>query len=220
MLSTISPIFQSEPVLGCGKGFGYGNLLSSSSSQDGFTSWENLESFFVSQDVGKQSVDKPKSEPSLNCDQVSLGSGLDDTNQKRMFHDGTNFDYESPNQTPVLSSSGSDDPNQNPNNSNSGSNHNNEERKRRRMVSNRESAKRSRTRKQQHVDNLRNEANRLELENQEGTNQLRLMIHNVQRVTSDNNRLKAEYVILQRRLMELNQIWQIQQFHQINTNQS
>ncbi|KAL9245853.1 hypothetical protein vseg_019455 [Gypsophila vaccaria] len=233
MLSTISPFFQPEPVLGCGKGFGYGGLFAS--SQGGFTPWENLESFFISHEqksdhdvVGKDGVSKPKSEPNLNYDQVGSDLGLDDSNQNLSYLDETRVDHESsPSQNSVVSNSGSDDPNRNPNDSNHPSPSHycdpdqTDERKRKRKLSNRESARRARKRKQEHLQNLRNEADRLEREKQEGTNRLGLMIHNLHLITNDNNRLKAECVILQRRLMELNQIWQIQQFHRNNTtNQS
>ncbi|KAK9749602.1 hypothetical protein RND81_02G137600 [Saponaria officinalis] len=207
MLSAISPFSQPDPLFG---GLGYGGVLPS--SQAGFTPWENFESFFVSvshrpsyDGLKEESTDGSEFKPNL--------SGSDDQIQNQ--------------ESPTITSSGSDDPNQNSGGSNTSTSHDDEpnqigstpdERKRKRKISNRESARRSRMRKQRHVENLRDEANRLKIENQEGTNRLRLITHNIHLVTRDNDRLKGESVILQRRLMELNQIWQIQQLHRNYNN--
>ena len=89
-----------------------------------------------------------------------------------------------------------------------------DERKRKRMESNRESAKRSRMRKQSHIDNLREQVNRLDLENRELGNRLRLVLHQLQRVNSDNNRLVTEQEILRLRLSEMRRILIIRQLQQ------
>lgn len=81
-----------------------------------------------------------------------------------------------------------------------------EERKRRRMISNRESARRSRWRKKQHLENLTNEANRLNLENRELKNRLCMIAHDCHLVQRDSNRLLSESIYLQHKLTGLNQI--------------
>ncbi|XP_006286269.2 bZIP transcription factor RISBZ4 [Capsella rubella] len=89
-----------------------------------------------------------------------------------------------------------------------------DERKRKRMESNRESAKRSRMRKQSHIDNLRNQVNRLDLENRELGNRLRLVLHQLQRVNTDNNRLVTEQEILRLRLSEMRRVLIVRQLQQ------
>ncbi|CAH2076177.1 unnamed protein product [Thlaspi arvense] len=89
-----------------------------------------------------------------------------------------------------------------------------DERKRKRMESNRESARRSRMRKQSHIDNLRDQVNRLDLENRELGNRLRLVIFQLQRVNTDNNRLATEQEILRLRLSEMRRILIIRQLQQ------
>lgn len=89
-----------------------------------------------------------------------------------------------------------------------------DERKRKRMESNRESARRSRIRKQSHIDNLRNQVNRLDLENRELSNRLRLVLYQLQRVNTDNNRLLTEQEILRLRLSEMRRILIIRQLQQ------
>ncbi|CAH2061432.1 unnamed protein product [Thlaspi arvense] len=81
-----------------------------------------------------------------------------------------------------------------------------DDRKRKRMESNRESAKRSRMRKQRHIENLRDEVNRLGLENRELTNRLRIVMYHIEHTSTDNNRLLSEQEILRRRFSELRQI--------------
>ncbi|KAK6125342.1 hypothetical protein DH2020_040911 [Rehmannia glutinosa] len=81
-----------------------------------------------------------------------------------------------------------------------------DERKRRRMISNRESARRSRMRKQKHVENLRNQANRLKVGNRELMNRLRLVVHQTQLFRSENECLRSEAVILRQRLWDIRQV--------------
>lgn len=124
---------------------------------------------------------------------------------------------------PARSGSGSDDPNQNQTNSNSGSDEPNQaipmidERKRRRMISNRESARRSRMRKQKHLENLRNQVNRLRVENRELTNRLRFVLYHCQRVRTDNDRLRSERSILQQKLSDIRQFLVLKQLQQFSS---
>lgn len=125
-------------------------------------------------------------------------------------------------ETAVLSYSGSD--NSNPSNISSrsdsvatnrkrsgpdlGSNHLPviDERKRRRMVSNRESARRSRMRKQKHLDNLRNQVNRLKIENQDMLNGLRWVAHHSQLIRTENERLRSESHLLRQKMWHMHQV--------------
>ncbi|XP_062101591.1 bZIP transcription factor 11-like [Humulus lupulus] len=118
-----------------------------------------------------------------------------------------------------VSGSGSDDPNSNRSNSKRECPDQPssvvDERKRRRMISNRESARRSRMRKQRHLENLRNEVNRLRVENRELTNQLRLFSCHFQCVRTENGQLQSEHAALRQKLYDINQILlfrQLQQF--------
>ncbi|KAL4354488.1 hypothetical protein GQ457_06G044070 [Hibiscus cannabinus] len=118
----------------------------------------------------------------------------------------------------------SDEPTQDQNNSNSGSDEPNQpdpsvidERKRRRMISNRESARRSRMRKQKHLENLRNQVNRLRVENRELTNRLRSVMYHCHRVTTDNDRLRSEHSILRRKLLDMHQILMLKQLQQFSS---
>ncbi|KAE8704100.1 phytosulfokines 3-like [Hibiscus syriacus] len=90
-----------------------------------------------------------------------------------------------------------------------------DERKRRRMVSNRESARRSRMSKQRHLENLRNQANQLRIENQQLSNRLRFLLYHSHRVRTENDRLRSEYSVLRQKLSDIHQILlfkQLQQF--------
>lgn len=130
---------------------------------------------------------------------------------------------------PILSGSCSDEPELEPDNSNlaepkSGSGGAGEpsrpasvvdERKRRRMISNRESARRSRMRKQKHLENLRNQVNRLRVENRELTNRLRFVTYHVQRVRTDNARHRAEQALLRQNLYDIRQILLFRQLQQL-----
>lgn len=90
------------------------------------------------------------------------------------------------------------------------------ERKLRRMLSNRESARRSRMRKQRQLEQLRNEATRLQIENREMTNRLGLVLHQCHLYWTDNARLRAETVRLCQRLSDLQRILTLMQLHQFN----
>ncbi|KAL2906478.1 bZIP transcription factor 2 [Bienertia sinuspersici] len=150
-------------------------------------------------------------QPNLSCHPVKSDLGLDSPNQQSPCFNGN--DQYQPNQNSPMSScssGGSDDPNQNGSSSNSCQH----DRKRKRMISNRESARRSRMRKQEHVQNLLNNANQLKIQTREKSNQLRLMNHQIHVVKRENERLKAESITLQRKLMQLSQIWQLQQLQQ------
>ncbi|GFP99946.1 basic leucine zipper 43 [Phtheirospermum japonicum] len=81
-----------------------------------------------------------------------------------------------------------------------------DERKRRRMISNRESARRSRMRKQKHVDNLRNQVNRLKVENRELMNRLRWVVHHTRLFWTENEYLRSESVVLRQRLWDIRQV--------------
>ncbi|XP_019085711.1 PREDICTED: basic leucine zipper 43-like [Camelina sativa] len=89
-----------------------------------------------------------------------------------------------------------------------------EDRKRKRMESNRESAKRSRMRKQRHIENLKEEANRLGLENRELGNRLRIVLYNMGLISTDNDRLMSEQENLRRRFLEMRQILILRQLQQ------
>ncbi|KAM7520380.1 hypothetical protein LguiB_019342 [Lonicera macranthoides] len=123
-------------------------------------------------------------------------------------------------QKSVLFNSGSDNSNSNHAGSNSGSDEPNrsgsvtDERKRRRMISNRESARRSRMRKQKHLENLRNQLNRLKIGNRELLNQLRLVTHNCRILRGDNDRLLSESVMLTQKLWDIRQILLVRQIQQ------
>ncbi|CAI0430563.1 unnamed protein product [Linum tenue] len=81
-----------------------------------------------------------------------------------------------------------------------------DERRRRRMISNRESARRSRMRKQRHLENLRNQANRLRAENRELSTRLRFVSYHSNRVRTDNERLRSEHTMLRHKLSNIRQI--------------
>ncbi|CAN4083062.1 unnamed protein product [Withania somnifera] len=176
-----------------------------SAYEGGFTPWECIEpAFLFPQEVEEEPVLSSKESPSPEPVILNSDSGSD---------------YSKPNC--VHSRSGSDEPNRNNNNNNNNSNRCSDEKKRqhttssnrdiderkhRRMVSNRESARRSRMRKQKHLENLRNQANRLKLGNRELMTRFRLITHQCQHVRCDNERLRAESAILRQRLEAIRQI--------------
>ncbi|KAG8373830.1 hypothetical protein BUALT_Bualt11G0066000 [Buddleja alternifolia] len=122
------------------------------------------------------------------------------------------------NPVPVTPYSGSDEPNRKkPKNVSSGSDDTSglgsiiDERKRRRMESNRESARRSRMRKQEHLEKLRNQLNRLEIENRELMNRTRLVVHKDGSVRRENELLRWEAVMLRQRLRDIRQVLIVRQ---------
>lgn len=178
----------------------------------GFTPWECIEpAFLFPQEVEEEEpVVSPKDSPPPEPVILNSDSGSDDSKPNT-----------------VHSSSGSDDPNRNNDNNNKSnrcpdekkrqrttSNRDIDERKRRRMVSNRESARRSRMRKQKHLENLRNLANRLKVGNRELTNRLRLISHQSQVVSCENDRLRTESAILRQTLEDIRQILIARQIEQ------
>nr|DAD38252.1 TPA_asm: hypothetical protein HUJ06_008893 [Nelumbo nucifera] len=81
-----------------------------------------------------------------------------------------------------------------------------DERKKRRMISNRESARRSRMRKQQHLDDLVNQVNKLQKENDEILQRVNSNTQVYLQVASENNVLRAQYLELKDRLDSLNSV--------------
>ncbi|EEF28805.1 basic leucine zipper 4 [Ricinus communis] len=92
-----------------------------------------------------------------------------------------------------------------------------DERKRRRMISNRESARRSRMRKQKHLENLRNQVNRLRVENREMTNRLRFVLYHWQSVRRENDQLRSEHSMLRQKLSNIRQILMFRQLQQFTS---
>lgn len=84
-----------------------------------------------------------------------------------------------------------------------------DERKKRRMLSNRESARRSRMRKQQHLDDLINQAAQLKKENDEIINRVNNTMEIYSKVDSENNILRAQMAELSDRLQSLNSVLRI-----------
>ncbi|KAK4749447.1 hypothetical protein SAY87_026896 [Trapa incisa] len=89
-----------------------------------------------------------------------------------------------------------------------------DERKQRRKISNRDSARRSRMRKQKHLETLRNQVNRLRIENMQLTNKLRFALDRCYKVRTDNDRLMSEHTMLQQKLHYLVQVMLLQKQHQ------
>lgn len=135
---------------------------------------------------------------------------------------------------PTNSSSGSEEPNPKQTHSNSGSKETNpkqtnsssgsdepkpltpviDARKLRRKISNRLSARRSRMRRQKHLENLRNQVNRLRMENRELSTRLRFVLYHCHLVRTDNDRLRSERTFLRQKLSEIREILVFQQLQQ------
>ncbi|KAJ8430302.1 hypothetical protein Cgig2_024734 [Carnegiea gigantea] len=191
-----------------------------------FTPWENLESYFITPSNSSEGGDgEPNFGPEITCYQA----GSYDPNQKSPLSN-SDSNQNSPISN-LFSSSGSEDPNQNSVNLKFGScysDHNEsnqkavvmDEQKQKRMRSNRESARRSRMRKQRHIENLRNQLNRLKMENQELLNCLRLVNHRNHLLRGDNDRFRTESIILQGRLLEICRILRLQQLQRQNYSSS
>ncbi|KAH0688903.1 hypothetical protein KY289_016261 [Solanum tuberosum] len=122
---------------------------------------------------------------------------------------------QSPTPEPVIShDSGSGSDKSKPESPNDSPNLSINERKRKRMISNRESARRSRMRKQTHLENLRNQSNRLKIENRDLTNRIQLIIGHYQLVERNNEMLRAESVLLRQRLEGIRDILITRQLQQ------
>ncbi|KAH6796793.1 hypothetical protein C2S52_021347 [Perilla frutescens var. hirtella] len=89
-----------------------------------------------------------------------------------------------------------------------------DERKFRRMISNRESARRSRMRKQKHLENLRNQLNRLRIDNRELLNRVTAAVQTEQLIRWENERLRSEAVVLRQRLWNVRQVLVVRQLQQ------
>ncbi|KAD3640863.1 hypothetical protein R6Q59_003535 [Mikania micrantha] len=89
-----------------------------------------------------------------------------------------------------------------------------EERKRRRMISNRESARRSRKRKQKHLENLRNQLNRLKTGNRDLMNRLRLVSLHGKLLREENRRLWLESKMFEQKLQDICRALYIRQLNQ------
>ncbi|TYH28891.1 hypothetical protein ES288_A02G180200v1 [Gossypium darwinii] len=103
---------------------------------------------------------------------------------------------------PAGSGSGSDETNQNQTNSNSS------------LDRTEPTARRSRMRKQKHLENLRNQVNRLRIENRELNNRLKFLLCHCHCVKTDNDRLRSEYSILRQKLSDIRQILLFKQLQQ------
>ncbi|XP_031109581.1 bZIP transcription factor 44 [Ipomoea triloba] len=180
--------------------------------EGGFTSWDFPESAFddFPAQLDQQPVLSPLQEPVIS----NSGSESDNSNQNP---DNSNSGSEEPSRkrTRPVSESGMDEPDPNQAVSLPAV----DERKRRRMISNRESARRSRMRKQKHLENLRNQVNRLRLGNRELLNRFRFVSHHCHLVQSDNERLRAESSLLRQRLWDIRQVLLVRQLqHQLSTS--
>lgn len=69
-------------------------------------------------------------------------------------------------------------------------------------------------RKQKHLENLRNQVNRLRIGNRELVNRLRVVTHHCQLVRTDNDRLRSESVMLRQRLWDIRQVLLVRQLQQ------
>lgn len=189
MLSTFPPMISSDGLFGS----------PFPAFETGFTPWDYPDPPFEPETIHFPLLEQQQ-EP------VNSNSGSDNSNSNA-------------NPIPVDSNSGSDEPNvKNNKNSSSGSPGDSssliDERKRRRMISNRESARRSRMRKQKHLENLRNQVNRLRVGNRELMNRLRFVTHHCHLIRNDNDRLRSESVVLRQRLWDIRQVLLVRELHQ------
>lgn len=197
MLSAFPPTFPADSFLG-------------NPFEPGFPPWETPFLFHLDQEP------PAVSSPPFSQEPVTSNSGSDTLNPAP----SSGSDDSNRNEPKTLSSgSGSDDENRDQfKNKRSGSDQTNcvlDERKRRRMLSNRESARRSRMRKQKHLENLRNQANRLKLGNREQTNRLRLIVYQTQLFRRENECLRTEAAVLRQRLWDIRQVLVVRQLQQL-----
>ncbi|WCJ31497.1 basic leucine-zipper 7 [Euphorbia peplus] len=158
-----------------------------SSIENGFPTWDDCSEFFVTD------PESPKpGGSSSGSDQDPNEPNRSDQNQQ----DNSNSSSDEPNQTTTSVI---------------------DERKRRRMLSNRESARRSRMRKQKHLENLRNQLNRLRIENRDLTNRFRFIMYHWNSVRRDNDRLRSEHSMLRQKLSNLSQIMMLRQLQQFTS---
>ncbi|GAB4846858.1 hypothetical protein Ancab_025866 [Ancistrocladus abbreviatus] len=206
MLSAVPAIFPAETGLG----------IPPLDSQSSFMPWDSLGCYFSPFDhLQLESVmglsNLGPGEPNLSP--VSSDSGTDPSR----YHAGLDSGSDGLNQNSVSSNDDPDEPKRNSVGLGSGTCKRRrmvsilEERKRRRMESNRESARRSRMRKRKHLENLRNQVNRLKLENRECMNRLGFVIHHFLVLQRYNDQLYSESVVLQSRLAEVRNILQLHQ---------
>ncbi|GMH06344.1 hypothetical protein Nepgr_008184 [Nepenthes gracilis] len=198
MMSFLQAIPPSETMLG----------IPFSDFESGFTPWDSLDCFTpFDQLLEPEPISMAMSIPSPD----EAGKS-DNSSDRSRYHAGLASGSDGPNLNPVTSNNDSEALNQNHANTNFSSI--TDERKQRRMESNRASARRSRMRKKKHLENLREQVNRLKLENRESKNRLRFVVHLCECVQIENDRLRAESVVLQRTLKETGRILQFRQLQQ------
>ncbi|XP_055827419.1 bZIP transcription factor 11-like [Solanum dulcamara] len=157
------------------------------SFNDDFTQWDCIESAFIFPEQGIELIFSPMQSPTPES-LISHDSGSGPNKSKP----------DSSNDSPY---SGSDDLSI-------------KERKRKRMISNRESARRSRKRKQTYLENLRDQSNRLKVENRDLTNRVRLVTGDCQLVERNNEMLRTESILLRQRLEGIREILSVRQLQQ------
>ncbi|CAL9245037.1 unnamed protein product [Arabidopsis halleri] len=92
-----------------------------------------------------------------------------------------------------------------------------DERRKKRKLSNRKSAQRSRIKKQKHLEDVRIELNKLEIENGELENRLRYVVYHCQREKMENDSLRLEHRVLHEKLLNLRQALVMRQIQQSST---
>lgn len=166
---------------------------------DDFTSWGCIEPSFTVPEQGIESVFSPTQSPTSEpVTSNESGSGSDKSKPD----------------SPNSSLNNNDCPNSGPDDLAIN------ERKRKRMISNRESARRSRMRKQTHLENMRNQANRFKIENQDLTNRMQLVTGHCQIVDRNNEMLRTESILLRQRLEGIREILFARQLQQQLYNSS
>ncbi|KAF8059542.1 hypothetical protein N665_1229s0006 [Sinapis alba] len=92
-----------------------------------------------------------------------------------------------------------------------------DERRKKRKRSNRESARRSRLRKQKHVEEVRSQLNKLNIENRDLVNRLRYVMHHCQHAKMESDCLRLEHKLLHDKLLNLRQALVLRQVQQSST---